>query len=292
MSDCEHGDSSQQVVLSWVEKHIGPVKRVERQGRWRPAWFVDALKDGRTLPLYVRGDRGGGGWPSMPLSFENELFKTFEAVGVRVPHVYGFINEIPAIVMDAAQGRSNLRTADSKADQDAIRSQLVDQLIMIHRIDPELLRAAGAPYLKSASDRALFYYRGGEKIYLSRKRRPAPMMEFVRGRSPPAILDRLELFADDRVTAVDSAVETSGNGLAVFPDPRAAASSNRAQSSRTEFAISVPTIRRSSAYASLESDIKRNYHAISWMYRRCRMRSTIRSQQSRRELCEKLSSLS
>jgi len=181
MNESATGDKLQQIIVSWVQKNIGPVVRVERQGRWRPAWFVDAVKDGRTLPLYLRGDRGGRGWPHMPLSYENKVFKIFEAGGVRVPHIYGYIDEIPAIVMDAAPGRVNLRTADNESDRNAVRSQLIDQMILIHSIDPELLRAAGAPYMKSAHDRALFYYRGGEEIYLSHKRRPAPTIEFIRG---------------------------------------------------------------------------------------------------------------
>lgn len=181
MCESATGDELQRIIVSWVEKNIGPVSRIERQGRWRPAWFVDAVRHGRTLPLYLRGDRGGRGWPSMPLSYENEVFKIFEASGVRVPHIHGYIEEIPAIVMDAAPGRVNLRTADSASDRDAVRSQLIDQMILIHSINPELLRAAGAPYFESPRDRALFYYRGGEHIYLSHKRRPAPTIEFVRG---------------------------------------------------------------------------------------------------------------
>ena len=45
-----------QIIADWVSANLGAkVTRIERQGRWRPAWYVDAEKDGAALPLYVRG---------------------------------------------------------------------------------------------------------------------------------------------------------------------------------------------------------------------------------------------
>ena len=45
--------------FAWVEQALGGrVCNLQRQGRWRPAWFFDLDKGGELLPLYFRGDRG------------------------------------------------------------------------------------------------------------------------------------------------------------------------------------------------------------------------------------------
>ena len=45
-------------ITEWLERDLGGrVARIERQARWRPAWWVDLERDGELLPLYVRGDR-------------------------------------------------------------------------------------------------------------------------------------------------------------------------------------------------------------------------------------------
>ena len=42
MSDPATADDVQAKVTAWIEREIGPVLRIERQSRWRPAWFVTA----------------------------------------------------------------------------------------------------------------------------------------------------------------------------------------------------------------------------------------------------------
>ncbi len=43
-------------AFSWIERRLGG--KIVRQGRWRPAWFIDLERDGETLPICFRGDRG------------------------------------------------------------------------------------------------------------------------------------------------------------------------------------------------------------------------------------------
>lgn len=48
-------------ALRWAERQLGGrITRVERQPRWRPAAFLDLdlERDGQTLPIYFRGQRG------------------------------------------------------------------------------------------------------------------------------------------------------------------------------------------------------------------------------------------
>jgi hypothetical protein len=45
-------------ITTWLESDLGgTVTRIERQARWRPAWWVDLERDDEQLALCVRGDR-------------------------------------------------------------------------------------------------------------------------------------------------------------------------------------------------------------------------------------------
>src|SRR5690242_15604523 len=100
------------LVVEWIEAKIGPIRTISRQGRWRPAWFVEVDDDGETVPLYVRGARGAR-FPPMPLSYEGEVQKLLAEEGVRVSKLYGYVEGLPALVMEQLRGRPNIATADS-----------------------------------------------------------------------------------------------------------------------------------------------------------------------------------
>ena len=54
-------EESEEAIKRWFRQNLdASVTRIERQGRWRPAWFVDAESGGEPLQCYVRGDRTGG----------------------------------------------------------------------------------------------------------------------------------------------------------------------------------------------------------------------------------------
>src|SRR5205809_533293 len=168
------------ILKAWIEHNVGEVVRLERQGRWRPAWFVDVKKDGQVLPLYVRGARADTIAQPQPLSFECEVFKMFGDGGVRTPTIYGFVAELPAIVMSLEPGGPDLSRA-SPSEREAIWKQLVDEMIAIHRVDPDLMEKAGSPRPATAEELGLAYYRRIESLYLADKRRPEPIIEFLRG---------------------------------------------------------------------------------------------------------------
>ncbi|WP_340315783.1 phosphotransferase [Rhizorhabdus argentea] len=201
------------LIRSWIEDRIGPVSRIERQGRWRPSWYVDALDGSEMRHLYVRGDRAGD-WPPMPLKYECRVFELFGQKGLRVPKIHGFIQEIPAIVMDLAPGRPDLRTAHSEADRDMIRDQLIEQMVMMHAIDPDAMADIGALRPDGDDEAGLTYYRLIEKLFTSNRIAPAPAADFVRrwlnrnvpknpdGARPITVDAGQFLFEGDRLTAM------------------------------------------------------------------------------------------
>ena len=170
----------QATVIAWIEREIGPVRKIWRQGRWRPAWYVDAEKEGEIVELFVRGDRMAH-FPPMPLKYEAEVMRVFGEEGVKVPHIYGFIDSVPAFVMSRVPGLPNVGTVQDLGVRQSLLEQLAEQMAKIHAIPPERLLALGAPISDDPREVTLLNYRQTEELYLKSDRLPSPDIEFVRG---------------------------------------------------------------------------------------------------------------
>src|SRR3546814_3808956 len=52
------GDVTERLARQ-IERLVGGrVTMLERQPRWRTSWYAEVSRDGRTIPLYIRGDKG------------------------------------------------------------------------------------------------------------------------------------------------------------------------------------------------------------------------------------------
>jgi aminoglycoside phosphotransferase (APT) family kinase protein len=172
-------NADEALVATWIEKEIGSIRRIARQGRWRPAWFIDAERDGQIIKLYVRAARGSR-FPPMPLSYEAKIQALFAQQGIKVAHVYGYIDAVPALVMGRLPGRANIATAESDEHRARLREDLADQMRRVHEINPTLVEALGAPNPAEPRELTLSVYRETEKLYLEGNRLPSPDIEFVR----------------------------------------------------------------------------------------------------------------
>ena len=86
-------------IAAWVGKHLGgELQEAKRLARWRPQWKVTFTKDGERKTVFVRGNRPIAG--EGDLRFEMEVMQVLEANGIRVPHIYGWMDEPKAFVMD------------------------------------------------------------------------------------------------------------------------------------------------------------------------------------------------
>lgn len=207
----------------------GRVVAAERQPRWRPAWFLDLERDGETLPLYFRGERGETDHGVYALEHEMRVLEVLEAHGIPVPHVYHMCEEPRGIVMERSPGRANLASAGSEAERRAVLDDYVAILARIHAIDPAAFEAAGLVRPSTQEQIALMDLGAFEKTYRRNKRRPEPAVEFllrwVRGHVPQ---DRSRvslvcadagqfLFEDGCVTAVlDLELACLGDPVADF----------------------------------------------------------------------------
>ncbi len=187
-----------QRAFAWIEREVGgAIVAAERQPRWRPAWFLDLVRSGQTLPLYFRGDRGAADHGVYPLEHEMAVLQVLERHEIPVPHVYGFCPEPRGIVMARSPGRANLATAESDAERRAVLDEYVDVLARMHRIDPAHFEAVGLARPATPEALGLGDFDHWERSFRRFKCRPEPLIEFgirwvrrnvPRGRSRAALI--------------------------------------------------------------------------------------------------------
>lgn len=169
-------------ISAWLEHDLGGrVLRIERQARWRPAWFVDLDRGSEQLALYVRGERLDS--PSaFPLEHERTFHTMLAERGIRVPRVHTHRDADPhAYVTDRVPGRDNF-VGDSDELRRSAMEDYVDILAELHRLDVAPFADAGI--VRAASpDRShpVGLQHFVERAYRSVKKRPDPFLEFALG---------------------------------------------------------------------------------------------------------------
>ena len=85
-------------ISNWISKNLGgQVQEVTRLERWRPQWKVSYSVGDDLQAVLVRGDRPNAG--KHDLRFEMEVMEVLEANGIKVPHIYGWMETPKAFVM-------------------------------------------------------------------------------------------------------------------------------------------------------------------------------------------------
>ncbi|MBM7369189.1 phosphotransferase [Gordonia hydrophobica] len=187
---------------------------MERQARWRKAWYATVERDGDEIPIYVRGDKQIDAEPFPGLDREAAILTALEAGGIRVPHVYGMSTDPVGIIMDRVPGTRDIAEAVDDAQRESIAEQYIDELAAIHRLDLQPFIDAGITVPDSAEGIALAYVDANEKLYRRTKTGPEPLVEFAlrwvrrhvpQGRRRPAFIlaDTGQfLYVDGKITCV------------------------------------------------------------------------------------------
>jgi aminoglycoside phosphotransferase (APT) family kinase protein len=85
-------------IVDWVAGSLGgEVNEITRLERWRPQWKVSYTAGDATNVVLFRGNRPIAG--ENDLRFEMEVMQVLEANGIRVPHIYGWVDTPKAFVM-------------------------------------------------------------------------------------------------------------------------------------------------------------------------------------------------
>lgn len=85
-------------ISEWVAKNLhGETHEITRLERWRPQWKVVYTANGESNTVLFRGDRSIAG--KEDLRFEMEVMQVLEANGIKIPHIYGWVDAPKAFVM-------------------------------------------------------------------------------------------------------------------------------------------------------------------------------------------------
>jgi aminoglycoside phosphotransferase (APT) family kinase protein len=202
-------------ITEWLQRDLGgTVVRIERQARWRPAWWVDLERDGEVLELCVRGDRLDS---ESAFSLDHE--RTFQTLlserGIRVAKVHGWNDADPkAYVMDRVPGKDNFDGIDEELRRSAMEDY-VDVLLEMHQLDVEPFAEAGIVRAERPQESHLVGLRRfTQRAYRDEKKRPDPFLEFALawldrnvpdnpGREAPIMWDAGQFHhLDGRITAM------------------------------------------------------------------------------------------
>ena len=157
----------------------GKIIAMERQIRWRPAWFVDVDRNGEILHVHIRGDRQSDVLPFPELKREADIIEVLEEHGVPVPHIYGMCEDPVAIIMETVPGTRDVSTAASDEERRSIARQYIDAIARMHQLPLEAFAARGIDIPQGAEDIALAGLNAYLPLYNRHKKKPEPLIEFA-----------------------------------------------------------------------------------------------------------------
>src|SRR3546814_4723325 len=92
------GDVTERLARQ-IERLVGGrVTMLERQPRWRTSWYAEVSRDGRTIPLYIRGDKGIDAETFPGLAREAAILKLLEQGGIPVPRSEEHTSELQSLM--------------------------------------------------------------------------------------------------------------------------------------------------------------------------------------------------
>ncbi len=178
----DYGNAGEAILRSFVEQTTGgTITRMDRQIRWRPAWFVDVLKDGRTLHLHLRGDREGDVSIFPELKREADVMEVLGDHGIPVPRIHGYCENPPAILMDALPGTRDMAEMENDEQRRAIAREYMQAVARMHALPVEAFTAKGLRLPQTAEEIALAGLHAYLPHYERTKSKPEPLLHFVLG---------------------------------------------------------------------------------------------------------------
>ena len=202
-------------LTAFIEHCVGGrVVALERQPRWRKAWYCTVSRQGEAISLYVRGDKQLDAEPYPGLGREAGILRALAAGGLPVPRVHGVCDDPEAIVMDRVPGERDISLAASDDERRRVAFQYIEAMAAMHGLDTGPFEALGISRPATPEDLALAYVNANQPLYERTKPGPEPLLEFALGwlrRNVPR--DRTEacfihgdagqfLFAEGKLTAL------------------------------------------------------------------------------------------
>lgn len=177
-----YGTAEEAGLRAFVEALTGgTIVRMERQDRWRPAWFADVETETGLLKLHLRGDRGGDVAIFPDLEREAKVMRVLGEHGVPVPRIHGYCQDPPCIVMDAIAGTRDMKLAGSDEARASIGREFMKAMATMHMAPLEPFVAQGVHRPETPKDIALVGLEAYLPLYRRTKAKPEPLLEFAIG---------------------------------------------------------------------------------------------------------------
>ena len=206
-------DDQTQRVIDWLQNNLGGrVVEIWMQPRWRPVWFADLERGGEKLEICVRGQRTDTDF-GFSLDHEMRFQQCLERAGIPVPHIYGWIDQPCAYVMDRIGGSNNFEGV-SEQERDSVMDDYMQILARLHALPIEPFEQAGILRAEAPADSGAVGIATYEAAYRRSKRQPDPFLEFMlgwlarnpldnRGREGPIVWDSGQFHHQDgRIAAL------------------------------------------------------------------------------------------
>jgi aminoglycoside phosphotransferase (APT) family kinase protein len=163
-----------------IERLVGGrIISLERQPRWRKAWYAAVERAGETVPIYVRGDKQIDAEPYPGLDREAAILHLFDVNHLPVPRVYGMAQNPIGIVMERVRGTRDVARALDDAERRNVAEQYIEVLARMHGLDVAPFVAAGIALPKGPEQTALSYLNANIVLYRRTKRGAQPLVEFA-----------------------------------------------------------------------------------------------------------------
>lgn len=159
----------------------GTVTSLQRLIRWRPAWNVQVLREGVTIGVHIRGERGGDVSPFPDLKREADILTLLRQQDIPVPRIYGFCEDPQAIIMELVPGTRDVTAATDDLQRSAVARQWVDAMAAMHRLPLQPFQDVGVRGQTSADEIALAGLQAYYPLYQRNKTRAQPLAEFALG---------------------------------------------------------------------------------------------------------------
>jgi aminoglycoside phosphotransferase (APT) family kinase protein len=168
-----------ELVRDVLEANLGKVVRLERQARWRPAWFATLERDGGQTEVCVRGARVDA---LMPFSLHHEmtLQRLMHDAGIPVAEVLLWSEDPAFYVMDKLAGKQDFEHV-SDVSRRRIVNEYLEALVRLHRLDVGPFVDAGIFHADDAADSGIAGLLEYERSYRETKVTADPLMEFALG---------------------------------------------------------------------------------------------------------------
>ena len=143
-------------MTDWIaDAGGGRITRLDRHIARREAWVVDVTRpDGSVAEYFLRLDREGDGSGTHSVKSEAKVQTALVETGMKVPDICAWNEDLQAALHQRMPGRADLDNADPQ-EQAAVLEDFIQQLVLLHSLDPDSLGLDHMPIPTTSAECAL-----------------------------------------------------------------------------------------------------------------------------------------